>query len=67
MHQTEQEQGGDANEGGKRGATLNILPSVGASFQHFAVLYVKYINIYRKLEDTYDQIINPQKRAFIKV
>jgi hypothetical protein len=31
-----------------------------------ACLYIKYIDIYRKLEDCYDQIVHPQKRIFIK-
>ena len=35
-------------------------------FQHYACLYIKYIDIYRKLEDCYDQIVHPQKRIFIK-
>lgn len=35
-------------------------------FQHLACLYIKYIDIYRKLEDCYDQIVHPQKRIFIK-
>jgi len=28
-------------------------------FQHFAHLYIKYIDGYRKLEDCYDQFIHP--------
>ena len=35
-------------------------------FQHYAVLYIKYIEIYKKLEDCYDQMVHPQKRIFIK-
>jgi len=35
-------------------------------FQHLAGLYIKYIDIYRKLEETYDQCVHPQKRIFIK-
>jgi hypothetical protein len=31
-----------------------------------ACLYIKYIDIYRKLENCYDQIVHPQKRIFIK-
>ena len=30
------------------------------------MLYIKYIDIYRKLEACYDQIVHPQKRIFIK-
>ncbi len=35
-------------------------------FQYLAVLYIKYIDIYRKLEECYDQCVHPQKRIFIK-
>ena len=35
-------------------------------FSHYAVLYIKYIEIYRKLEECYDQMVHPQKRIFIK-
>jgi hypothetical protein len=37
------------------------------AWQHFAVLYVRYVQIMRKLEDCYDQIVHPQKRRDIKV
>lgn len=35
-------------------------------FKHFALLYIKYMQIYDKLEDCYDQMIHPQKRRTIK-
>ena len=35
-------------------------------FQFLAVLYIKYIDIYHKLEACYDQCVHPQKRIFIK-
>lgn len=35
-------------------------------FGHLAGLYIKYIDIYRKLEECYDQMVHPQKRIFIK-
>ena len=28
-------------------------------FSHFAVLYIKYIEIYRRLEECYDQMVHP--------
>jgi hypothetical protein len=28
-------------------------------FQHLACLYIKYVDIYRKLEDCYDQMVHP--------
>ena len=36
------------------------------AFQHLAVLYIKYIEIYKRLEECYDQMVHPQKRIFIK-
>ena len=30
------------------------------------MLYIKYIEIYRRLEECYDQMVHPQKRIFIK-
>eukprot|EP00403_Amphidinium_massartii_P034621 CAMPEP_0178443034 /NCGR_PEP_ID=MMETSP0689_2-20121128/38582_1 /TAXON_ID=160604 /ORGANISM="Amphidinium massartii, Strain CS-259" /LENGTH=855 /DNA_ID=CAMNT_0020066819 /DNA_START=48 /DNA_END=2612 /DNA_ORIENTATION=- len=35
-------------------------------FKHFALLYIKYLQIYRKLEDCHDQMVHPQKRRSIK-
>eukprot|EP00755_Sulcionema_specki_P027634 Sspe_Gene.88184::Locus_60260_Transcript_1_1_Confidence_1.000_Length_1581::g.88184::m.88184 len=35
--------------------------------QNFAPMYVKYLMIFRKLEDCYDQILQPQKRADVRV
>jgi hypothetical protein len=37
------------------------------AFQHNACLYLRYITIYRKLEDCYDQMIHPQKRRDLKL
>mmetsp|Transcript_44441 Transcript_44441/g.95827 ORF Transcript_44441/g.95827 Transcript_44441/m.95827 type:complete len:850 (-) Transcript_44441:163-2712(-) len=34
-------------------------------FQHFALLYIKYLQIYKKLEDCHNQIVHPQKRRDI--
>jgi len=36
-------------------------------FQHLACLYIKYIDIFRKLEDCYDQMVHPQKRIDVKM
>lgn len=35
-------------------------------FQYYAHLYIKYIACYKKLEDTYDQMVQPQKRRLVK-
>jgi hypothetical protein len=37
-----------------------------SSFQHIASIYIKYIQIYKKIEQTYDQILQPQKRRVIR-
>eukprot|EP00112_Aurelia_sp_Birch-Aquarium-sp1_P000787 Seg1077.3 transcript_id=Seg1077.3/GoldUCD/mRNA.D3Y31 product="Dynein regulatory complex protein 11" protein_id=Seg1077.3/GoldUCD/D3Y31 len=37
-----------------------------AAFQFLAVMYVKYIQIFRKLEECYDQIVHPQKRRVLR-
>ncbi|KND02216.1 uncharacterized protein SPPG_02701 [Spizellomyces punctatus DAOM BR117] len=45
----------------------NLLPKDReAAFQHLALLYVKYIQIFRRLEEAYDQIVHPQKRRLMK-
>merc|ERR1711862_832695 len=41
-------------------------PDGSEIFMHLCVLYIKYIDIYRKLEECYDQMVHPQKRIFIK-
>ncbi|KAM9663601.1 dynein regulatory complex protein 11 [Trichechus inunguis] len=35
-------------------------------FQMLATFYIKYIQIFRKLENVYDQIVHPQKRILIR-
>lgn len=35
-------------------------------FQRLTTLYVRYVRIFRNLEETYDQIIHPQKRRLIR-
>lgn len=37
------------------------------AFQHFAVLYLRYLGIQRRLEDCYDQMLHPQKRRDLKL
>eukprot|EP01041_Mallomonas_annulata_P004376 gene4375-8717_t len=36
------------------------------AFQHFACLYIKYLQIFRKLETCYDSMIHPQKRLHVR-
>ena len=36
------------------------------AFQHYACLYIKYMQIFRKLEACYDNMIHPQKRLDVK-
>ncbi len=35
--------------------------------QHYAILYIRYLQVFRKLEDCYDQIVHPQKRRDLRV
>lgn len=35
-------------------------------FQFYGALYVRYVDVYRKLEDCYDQLGHPQKRVLLK-
>lgn len=35
-------------------------------FQRLALLYVRYLQIFRQLEEVYDQIVQPQKRRLIR-
>ncbi len=35
-------------------------------FHHYSILYIKYIEVYKKLEDCYDQMVHPQKRILLK-
>lgn len=37
-----------------------------AVFQKLATLFIKYVQIFRKLEACYDQIVHPQKRLILK-
>ena len=36
------------------------------AFQHFSFLYIRYVQIFKSLEDCYDQHVHPQKRLDIK-
>ncbi len=35
-------------------------------FQQYATLYIRYLQIFRRLEESYDQIVHPQKRMDVK-
>lgn len=37
-----------------------------AAFQLLATMYIKYIQIFRRLEMCYDQIVHPQKRRVLR-
>lgn len=37
-----------------------------AAFQLLATMYIKYIQIFRKMEQCYDQIVHPQKRRVLR-
>lgn len=38
----------------------------GFIFQMLATFYIKYVQIFRNLENVYDQIVHPQKRLLIR-
>ncbi|CAF0945186.1 unnamed protein product [Rotaria sp. Silwood1] len=40
---------------------------INAAFQLVATMFVKYVQIFRRLEQCYDQIVHPQKRRLIRV
>mmetsp|Transcript_153261 Transcript_153261/g.267789 ORF Transcript_153261/g.267789 Transcript_153261/m.267789 type:complete len:902 (-) Transcript_153261:616-3321(-) len=35
--------------------------------QNWSAMYIRYLQVFRKLEDCYDQILQPQKRADVRV
>ena len=37
-----------------------------AAFQLLATMYIKYIQIFRRLEGCYDQVVHPQKRRVLR-
>ena len=37
------------------------------AFQHFSYLYVRYLQVLRKLDDCYDQMVHPQKRRDLRI
>lgn len=36
------------------------------AFQKYAIMYIKYIVSFRKLEECYDQMLHPQKRQHVR-
>ena len=42
-------------------------PLIIEAFQHYAVLYIKYMQIFEKLEKCYDSMVHPQKRIDVKM
>ena len=42
------------------------LQDKAAAFHKVATMYIKYIQIFRKLEECYDQVVHPQKRRPIR-
>ena len=39
--------------------------SITQTFQHLACLYIKYLQIFKRLETCYDCMVHPQKRAAV--
>lgn len=54
---------------GQEGGGANEPPpqaTITEAFQHYASLYIKYIQILTRLADCYDQMVHPQKRIDVK-
>ena len=34
--------------------------------KHFSTMYIKYVLVFRRLEDCYDQVFHPQKRRLLR-
>jgi hypothetical protein len=47
-------------------ALPTVPPEAGEAFSYWQSLYLKYVQIFRKLEECYDSIVHPQKRLEIK-
>ena len=53
-----------------RAAVLSCQPpqaNIIQAFQHFACLYIKYMQIFKRLEECYDCMVHPQKREDVLV
>ena len=35
-------------------------------FQYYGALYLRYLEVYRELEDSFDQMVHPQKRVLMQ-
>ncbi len=49
-----------------RGVLYIFLQDKLAAFQKFATMYVKYVLVFKRLEECYDQVVHPQKRRLIR-
>lgn len=54
-------------EDGKEPPAQPPQANIVEAFQHFACLYIKYVQMMKKLERCYDAIVHPQKRMDVKV
>mmetsp|Transcript_22524 Transcript_22524/g.32908 ORF Transcript_22524/g.32908 Transcript_22524/m.32908 type:complete len:897 (-) Transcript_22524:73-2763(-) len=54
----------DDDEDGRKQEPRDV--TIFQAFQHFACLYIKYLQIFRRLETCYDCMIHPQKRLHVK-
>lgn len=57
-------EGIDEDDDGKKTESRDV--TIFQAFQHFACLYIKYLQIFRRLENCYDCMIHPQKRIHVK-
>jgi len=73
-HQTFQDMWAECVQELMEQVQIEYLPSDAAEqghaydtgFEHSSLLYIKYMQIYRKLETCYDQMVHPQKRRDIR-
>ena len=56
-------QANQQDDGAKKPAEISIIDA----YQHFACLYIKYMQIFERLEKCYDSMVHPQKRIDVKM
>lgn len=44
-----------------------IFQDYDSQFNHLACLYIKYVQIFKKLSTAYDQMVHPQKRRVVRL
>lgn len=47
-------------------SVVYLLQDKVAAFQLLATMYIKYVQVFRRLEQCYDQVVHPQKRRVLR-